>query len=484
MPNINIRIKNKIATADRTVYICGNSDYVAVFDFDSEWDAYETKTARFSYSGQYTDVVFTGNQCEFPVISNTFSFNVGVFAGDLHTTTAAYIPCKKSILCGNGTPAAPTEDVYSQIMELLNEAGTVDPDAIAAAVEAYLTENPVEALVTSVNDKTGDVTLTADDVGAIRGKIVSNWDSGNNGDDVYEIIFNYDIGVVQSAPATVFGDNNSAPVLVLVGNQWYGNKDFTAIDRYGRTWYGLCKLSDPSISTFSVHYPTPAEIGAATPEDVTAAAQEAVEASKALGMTGAEVGQIAKITAVDDSGVPTAWEAVDMPSGGGSGDEWELLVTVTAAENTNKLVASFPACAAVSVYFQFGGVEDDLGVIYLIPNANESPYTSEYRAVAAWVTTSASVKRGWLACTLDTRNTPILHATWITHSRSDGSFGDITPGATMNCNIRSSAEFQSSILTCDRYLQSDPSTAGITTFTATGAGMAKGTTMYVYGIRK
>ena len=37
-----------------------------------------------------------------------------------------------------------------------------------------------------------------------------------------------------------------------------------------------------------------------------------------LGVTGATAGQIAKITAVDDTGKPTAWEAVDMPSGGGS----------------------------------------------------------------------------------------------------------------------------------------------------------------------
>ena len=36
-----------------------------------------------------------------------------------------------------------------------------------------------------------------------------------------------------------------------------------------------------------------------------------------LSVTGATVGQIAKITAVDDSGKPTAWEPVDMPSGGG-----------------------------------------------------------------------------------------------------------------------------------------------------------------------
>ena len=42
-----------------------------------------------------------------------------------------------------------------------------------------------------------------------------------------------------------------------------------------------------------------------------------------LSVTGATVGQIAKITAVDDSGKPTAWEPVDMPSGGG---HWETVL--------------------------------------------------------------------------------------------------------------------------------------------------------------
>lgn len=36
-----------------------------------------------------------------------------------------------------------------------------------------------------------------------------------------------------------------------------------------------------------------------------------------LGVTGATVGQIAKISAVDENGKPTKWEPVDMPSGGG-----------------------------------------------------------------------------------------------------------------------------------------------------------------------
>ena len=44
------------------------------------------------------------------------------------------------------------------------------------------------------------------------------------------------------------------------------------------------------------------------------------ETGAGMDITGATVGQIAKITAVDDSGKPTAWEPVDMPSGGGGGD--------------------------------------------------------------------------------------------------------------------------------------------------------------------
>lgn len=53
-----------------------------------------------------------------------------------------------------------------------------------------------------------------------------------------------------------------------------------------------------------------------------------------MGITGATVGQIAKISAVDASGVPTAWEPVDMPSGGGAPFSFDLIVdhTVTAED--------------------------------------------------------------------------------------------------------------------------------------------------------
>ena len=62
----------------------------------------------------------------------------------------------------------------------------------------------------------------------------------------------------------------------------------------------------------------------------TAKAQDVIDAGKqdTLIQSGASVGQIAKITAVDSNGKPTAWQAVDMPSGGGTsgGGHWETVL--------------------------------------------------------------------------------------------------------------------------------------------------------------
>ena len=118
---IAVSVKNKIAAAEKdALYICGNSDFVIVFDLDEEWAKHETKTARFTYDGGHQDVIFDGNECPVPIISRTFFFGVGIFAGNLETSTPARVPCKKSILCGDGPPHDPPPDVYAQLMEKLS----------------------------------------------------------------------------------------------------------------------------------------------------------------------------------------------------------------------------------------------------------------------------------------------------------------------------------------------------------------------------
>lgn len=132
---IDIAIRSKIAVnINQKEYICGNDDFVVRFDFDAEWDAFESKTARFVSNGGFVDVVFSGNECKMPILSNTNTILCGVFAGNLITTTPALIVARKSILCGSPVPAEPHPDVFAQIVELFNANDAIRKNAEAAAL--------------------------------------------------------------------------------------------------------------------------------------------------------------------------------------------------------------------------------------------------------------------------------------------------------------------------------------------------------------
>ena len=139
MPNINITVREKIAhTISDTCIVCGNSDYVAVFDFDAEWDAYEVKTARFIWGGTYTDVAFAGNECPVPVIPDAVSVLVGVYAGELHTTTAAAVGVRRSILGGSETEAEVSHEIKDAFGKML--AGKIDAPQVAQVGEVLTVE--------------------------------------------------------------------------------------------------------------------------------------------------------------------------------------------------------------------------------------------------------------------------------------------------------------------------------------------------------
>lgn len=161
MNYINIQVSQRHATnvTSSPAPVCGNSDYTVVFSFDAEWAAYENKTARFVTESGHFDVLFAGNECPMPQLSNVRWVEIGVYAGDLRTTTPAYVPLDRSILCGDSSVhPEPPADVYNQLLERLNalEQATVSPEAIEKAVADYLEENPVEGGV----DFTTDETLT------------------------------------------------------------------------------------------------------------------------------------------------------------------------------------------------------------------------------------------------------------------------------------------------------------------------------------
>lgn len=96
--DIKISVKNKRASGDGTVIVCGNNDYRAVFELDEEWSAYPNKTMRVGMrNGKYVDVEFEGSFCPIPVIRKRPWIAIGLFAGDLHTSTPAMFRCTECI---------------------------------------------------------------------------------------------------------------------------------------------------------------------------------------------------------------------------------------------------------------------------------------------------------------------------------------------------------------------------------------------------
>ena len=132
MITLQMSVENKRITFDRgsESIVCGNSDYQIEFAFDAEWNAYSKKIARFVWCGQYFDVEFTGNVCKVPVILSAENVLVGVYAGELCTTTAAIVDCVKCILSGGEAPNPGTGENYT------TEAQLAAQEAKKAAEEA------------------------------------------------------------------------------------------------------------------------------------------------------------------------------------------------------------------------------------------------------------------------------------------------------------------------------------------------------------
>ena len=122
MPEIHIAVENGVASQrDTAVYICGSGDFTAVFAFEAGWPVEDLKTARFQTESTYQDVLFRGNACPVPVFTNARKLEVGVYCGNLQTTTPARIAIREGIRSAWGPPEDPAPSLYDQILEAVGE---------------------------------------------------------------------------------------------------------------------------------------------------------------------------------------------------------------------------------------------------------------------------------------------------------------------------------------------------------------------------
>lgn len=120
-----ISIKKRIAEVLSTdgnlpILVCDNADHTLAFSFDEEWMAYDEKTARFVYRENggkgntvYIDVPFTGDTVSVPLLHNITEVWIGVYAGDLITSSAARLSCIASVFAfsADSALAVGSEDV-------------------------------------------------------------------------------------------------------------------------------------------------------------------------------------------------------------------------------------------------------------------------------------------------------------------------------------------------------------------------------------
>lgn len=126
-----------------------------------------------------------------------------------------------------------------------------------------------------------------------------------------------------------FGANIHFPVVQYDGTQWSMYlQSIVTIDNIPKA------LKNPNALTIKVGDNTVSYDGSSAQEVKIPAAD------KSLGLSAATVGQIAKITAVDADGKPTAWEAADLPNG---------LPSVTAGDNDKFLRVVAGAWAVASI---------------------------------------------------------------------------------------------------------------------------------------
>ena len=147
---IHVTVADRVPTAPSGVYlVTDNKQYRLKFHFDSEWDDYARKTARFLIGDWQMEVAFFGDTVIVPQLPKLLlirtaeapqeleSLRVGVYAGDVITTQPVTIPVFTSILAAGG--GVQPQDA-AEMARVQAEADRVEAETARASAE-YLRDN-------------------------------------------------------------------------------------------------------------------------------------------------------------------------------------------------------------------------------------------------------------------------------------------------------------------------------------------------------
>lgn len=270
LTTIHIAVCDRVPTiTDGEDVISHNSDYVAEFEFDEEWQD-KVKTVYFvCEDGSYQAVVMSGNSCGVPMLDGEHRrIFVGVQAGSaekpsvLKTTRPCCLKVKDSIADYLGQPIPdPTPDVYEQIIAMLESITSptwdavqnkpfstlgggleVDENGVLSAEGGSGSDNAVQYVAQELTDEQKKQART--NIGASPIPTVRYW-LKLKADNIINL---YNMGVGYGIISPIDYDQTvptgmSSPMLVIFGRMNYGRVDITVYDGAGAVWSGSLNLS-------------------------------------------------------------------------------------------------------------------------------------------------------------------------------------------------------------------------------------------------
>ena len=290
---------NRADVIEREPLTSGTVGKAINFAFTEDWRLL-IKYAVFEGGGRRIALTNIGDSCIIPhevLAKHGGALRVGVYGrtadGSAATPTVyAQLGISQRGADPNADPSTkPTLPVWAQIQAQIGDMSALETKA-------------KDSLVAAINEaaKSGGGSGGKDGTGIESITYKGEDESGGN---MYTVLLtdgtSYDI----TAPKGAAGADGITPHIGDNGN-----------------WY---------LGTTDTGKPSRGETGLQGPAGPVGEKGEDAAADRSLGLTGATVGQIAKITAVDASGAPTAWEPVDMAQGGG--ETWELINEVTLSED-------------------------------------------------------------------------------------------------------------------------------------------------------
>lgn len=319
MDKIKIKIDGRIAEIESAPeVVTDNAEYEVEFAVDERdgWNPAVPMTALFvRRDARYTAVVMDVGEtiCTMPPQTGTNIVYVGLTQDDMRTTTPAAIKVQRSIrTVANDPLPAPTEDVYAQILaayagiKVLSGKGAPTLTTQGKVNQLYRDEDTQRLYICTATDggyTWAEVSGGSVDVDATLTKAGYAADAKAAGDAIGKKLD------ATALPTAI----NDALAQAKASGEFDGPKGEKG-DKGDTGAKGIRGEKGDTGPAGEKGDPGPAGPKGADGKD-----------GAGMDVTGAKVGQIAKITAVDSVGKPTAWEPVDMPN--------RLDVTVSMGDN-------------------------------------------------------------------------------------------------------------------------------------------------------